>query len=52
MKKQGVTLLLAGVLLILSVCSLFVGVIDLDVSAVLSGGGKHWRYFSFRACRA
>ena len=37
MKKQGVTLLLAGVLLILSVCSLFVGVIDLDVSAVLSG---------------
>ena len=45
MKKQGVTLLLAGVLLILSVCSLFVGVIDLDVSAVLSGGGKQLEVF-------
>ena len=45
MKKQGVTLLLAGVLLILSVCSLFVGVIDLDVSAVLSGDGKQLEVF-------
>ena len=38
MKKYLSTILLATALLILSVLSLFVGVIDMDLSALLSGG--------------
>ena len=45
MKKQGITLLLAGVLLVLSIGSLFVGVIDLDMAAVLSGDGQQLEVF-------
>lgn len=45
MKKRGVTLILAGVLLVLSVFSLFVGVIDLDVRAVLSGDVEQLEVF-------
>ena len=45
MKKQGITLLLAGVLLVLSIGSLFVGVIDLDMAAVFSGDGQQLEVF-------
>lgn len=45
MKKQGITLLLDGVLLVLSIGSLFVGVIDLDMAAVLSGDGQQLEVF-------
>lgn len=45
MKKQGITLLLAGVLLVLSIGSLFVGVIDLDMAAALSGDGQQLEVF-------
>lgn len=45
MKKQGITLLLAGVLLVLSIGSLFVGVIDLDMAALLSGDGQQLEVF-------
>lgn len=36
-KKYGITIFLAVVLAILSVCSLFIGVLDVELSSLLSG---------------
>mgnify|MGYP000432338205 CR=1 FL=1 len=44
-KRYTTTLLLAVGLVFLSVISLFVGVIDLDVPSLLSGNWDQWEIF-------
>lgn len=44
-KKYRLTIILAAVLLILSVCSLFVGVLDVNVNGLISGDSEQWKVF-------
>ena len=44
-KKHLSSVLLASLLIILSACSLFVGVIDIDLASLLSGDGEAMRIF-------
>ena len=44
-KKYVSTILLTGILLVLSVASLFIGVLDLDIGALLSGDGGDLQIF-------
>ena len=53
MKGKLMTGLLAVILLILSVWSLFVGVIDINVASLMNGSLEQWEIFlvsGFRAC--
>ena len=45
MKGRLMTVLLAAALAVLSVCSLFVGVIDIDVASLMSGSLEQWEIF-------
>ncbi|MDO4355345.1 MAG: iron chelate uptake ABC transporter family permease subunit [Clostridia bacterium] len=45
MKKYRSTIILAAVLALLAVWSLFVGVLDVDVSGLLGGDGQQWQIF-------
>lgn len=44
-KKYGLTVVLAAVLVVFSFISLFVGVLDIDIQGLLSGDGEQWRVF-------
>lgn len=48
-KAHKLTIILAAVLVVLSIASLFVGVIDIDPAALFSGDGEQW--FIFLASR-
>lgn len=39
------TIFLAALLLVLSVCSLFIGVLDVSVSGLFQGSGEQWKVF-------
>ncbi|MDO4322116.1 MAG: iron chelate uptake ABC transporter family permease subunit [Lachnospiraceae bacterium] len=45
MKKHYSTIILAGVLAVLSVCSLFVGVLDIKLSDLAGGDVQQWEIF-------
>ena len=45
MKDRKLTMVLAAVLLLLSLGSLFVGVLDLDMQSLFQGNGEQWRIF-------
>ncbi|MBQ7794176.1 MAG: iron chelate uptake ABC transporter family permease subunit [Clostridia bacterium] len=45
MKKYRLTIILAIVLLVLSVCSLFIGVLDVNISELLNGNKQQWETF-------
>ncbi|MEE8716784.1 MAG: iron chelate uptake ABC transporter family permease subunit [Coriobacteriales bacterium] len=42
-RRNASTIVLAVILLVASVASLFVGVLDMDVSGLLAGDADHWR---------
>ncbi|MDO5545080.1 MAG: iron chelate uptake ABC transporter family permease subunit [Eubacteriales bacterium] len=45
MKKYISTIALSGILLVLSACSLFVGVLDINLTSLLRGDGFQWEIF-------
>lgn len=45
LKKYILTIALSGILLVLSVCSLFVGVLDISLTSLLQGDGYQWEIF-------
>lgn len=44
-KKYRFTIILSFLLLVLSVCSLFIGVLDIDIAGLISGDIKQWGVF-------
>lgn len=45
LKKYISTIALSGILLVLSVCSLFAGVLDISLTSLLQGDGYQWEIF-------
>ena len=45
MKDRSMTVILAAVLLILAMASLFVGVIDINLASLMAGDAEQWRIF-------
>lgn len=45
LKKYISTIALSGILLVLSACSLFVGVLDINLTSLLRGDGFQWEIF-------